>query len=513
MFHFKNTPHKTSGTPVKTGIYLSLWIPALAGMLILILMAFSPAIAGTPIPFTINLSENVVVTGTPRIQLDIGGVTRYATYTGGSGTSALTFSYPIVAPDFDRNGISIISPIDLNGGTIKDLNGNDATLTFTPPNTSGVLVQSYQTAFTTSPIDSSNEAAASFNITGAPSGATYNYTITSSGGAGSVTGSGTISADPQPVTGVNVSGLPFGTLTASVTVTNATGTGNAKTGTVAGSWVAPLDALPSPASAFSVRRLLTSYTGPLMQIRRSSDNTIQDIGLTFSGNLNTAALTTFCGANSCYVSKWYDQSGNGRDSIQTTTANQPRIVNAGAQELLSTRAGIKFIKSSSTRLITSPAPLLSYPIQTSIIAKVDGSSSGAFIKLGGPNDGIGIGIGNPWFENVGLNLVTLKEQIVWMPTSVTITTGVPNVYSFMVPAGGAASTLHYNQTPVSILSGSTNSALSPTTALYIGGYIAAGSENRYTDATIGEVLLFGSTFSNTDRQTLEANQKAYYGTP
>jgi hypothetical protein len=30
--------------------------------------------------------------------------------------------------------------IDLNGGTIKDVPGNDAVLSFTPPDTSGVLV-------------------------------------------------------------------------------------------------------------------------------------------------------------------------------------------------------------------------------------------------------------------------------------------------------------------------------------------------------------------------------------
>jgi hypothetical protein len=30
--------------------------------------------------------------------------------------------------------------IDLNGGTITDVPGNDAVLTFTPPDTSGVLV-------------------------------------------------------------------------------------------------------------------------------------------------------------------------------------------------------------------------------------------------------------------------------------------------------------------------------------------------------------------------------------
>lgn len=81
------------------------------------------------------------MTGTPRIVLDIGGTTRYATYASGSGTSTLTFTYATQAGDLDLDGISMSSPIDLNGGTIKDLAGNNlSALTFTPPNTSGIKV-------------------------------------------------------------------------------------------------------------------------------------------------------------------------------------------------------------------------------------------------------------------------------------------------------------------------------------------------------------------------------------
>ncbi len=53
--------------------------------------------AATSIPFTITTSEAVNVTGTPRIAVDVGGVTRYATYTSGTGTSSLTFTYTMVA--------------------------------------------------------------------------------------------------------------------------------------------------------------------------------------------------------------------------------------------------------------------------------------------------------------------------------------------------------------------------------------------------------------------------------
>jgi ELWxxDGT repeat protein len=97
-------------------------------------------IVGQHLDFTVVFSEAVVVTGTPRLQLTIGSATRYATYLSGSGTSTLVFSYPVQSGDLDTDGIAVASSIGLNGGTITDVPGNDAVLTFTPPDTSGVLV-------------------------------------------------------------------------------------------------------------------------------------------------------------------------------------------------------------------------------------------------------------------------------------------------------------------------------------------------------------------------------------
>jgi hypothetical protein len=97
-------------------------------------------IVGQNLDFTVVFSEAVAVTGTPRLVLTIGSTTRYATYLSGTGTSTLTFRYTVQSGDLDSDGIAVASPIDLNGGTITDVPGNDAVLTFTPPDTSGVLV-------------------------------------------------------------------------------------------------------------------------------------------------------------------------------------------------------------------------------------------------------------------------------------------------------------------------------------------------------------------------------------
>lgn len=81
-------------------------------------------------------------------------------------------------------------------------------------------------------------------------------------------------------------------------------------------------------SLIGLRKRRSAYTGACLRVRRSSDNAEQDIG--FSGWwVDEAALLSFIGANSGFVTTLYDQSGNGRHWTQTTAANQPRVVNAG----------------------------------------------------------------------------------------------------------------------------------------------------------------------------------------
>ena len=52
-------------------------------------------------------SALVEVTGTPQLALDIGGVIRQASYTDGTGTQFLTFSYTVADGDSDTDGLEI----------------------------------------------------------------------------------------------------------------------------------------------------------------------------------------------------------------------------------------------------------------------------------------------------------------------------------------------------------------------------------------------------------------------
>ena len=87
---------------------------------------------GDVVTVTATFSESVLVTGTPRVALNVGGVTKYATYTAGNNSNTLTFSYTVVAGDTDANGISLAAnALQLNQGTIRDRAGNNALIAAT----------------------------------------------------------------------------------------------------------------------------------------------------------------------------------------------------------------------------------------------------------------------------------------------------------------------------------------------------------------------------------------------
>ena len=82
-----------------------------------------------------------------------------------------------------------------------------------------------------------------------------------------------------------------------------------------------LDTYSGAAAAYSLRLLDSTYTGSAIRVRRSSDNTEQDIGFNVFGELDTVSLLDFAGTGDAFVKTWYDQSGNSNDATQTTTAN------------------------------------------------------------------------------------------------------------------------------------------------------------------------------------------------
>ncbi|WP_269715367.1 hypothetical protein [Caulobacter sp. NIBR2454] len=83
-------------------------------------------VAGEHLDFTVKFNEVVNVTGTPFLAVTIGTSVVQATYLSGTGTDTVTFRYTVLAGNIDTNGISVASGITLNGGSIRDGQGNHA---------------------------------------------------------------------------------------------------------------------------------------------------------------------------------------------------------------------------------------------------------------------------------------------------------------------------------------------------------------------------------------------------
>lgn len=93
-----------------------------------------------PIPVIVTFAEPVLVTGVPQLRLATGGAGTLVNYSGGSGTTDLTFTYTIASghntPDLDCFSTGALT---LNGGTIKDAVGNNGVLTLPAPAAAGSL--------------------------------------------------------------------------------------------------------------------------------------------------------------------------------------------------------------------------------------------------------------------------------------------------------------------------------------------------------------------------------------
>ncbi len=78
--------------------------------------------------------------------------------------------------------------------------------------------------------------------------------------------------------------------------------------------------------AYSLRLLDDSYTGPIVNLRRSSDNATRDFYSVDNDIIDITGITNWGGASTLYVTTWYDQSTAGRNAIQTNVALQPQLI-------------------------------------------------------------------------------------------------------------------------------------------------------------------------------------------
>lgn len=258
-------------------------------------------------------------------------------------------------------------------------------------------------------------------------------------------------------------------------------------------------------AAYSVRLLSSSYSGSCLRVRRSSDNTEQDIG--FSGlGLNTTALSTFVGAGNGFVTKWYDQSGNAIDLSQTSASEQPQIVSSGTIITQNGLPSISFDRANSTVLTCLAAQESNFDFT---------SSFGFFFVLKPKNqsgDQIFLDKGQFNFGNSGYYFGTstssnLSYTVINSPTGAgyNLSASSTNLQVYSSNLGGGTLIQALNNTNT-LTSNGVASATTNNAQLNVGRY---GSTNEDFDGWMSEIIIY-PTSQSANRTGIETNMDNYY---
>jgi len=250
-----------------------------------------------------------------------------------------------------------------------------------------------------------------------------------------------------------------------------------------------LEFYPGAAAAYSLRQLRRSVSPYAIRVRRSSDNTEQDIGFNSNGELDTNALLDFADGGDVWVSVWYDQSSNGNDATQETTGSQPQIVSSGSVVTENGKPALEFDTDSLEPSITNAASDYSFfSVTKHTVSSPPGFTidvqSGRFIF-----DGRGSGVG-AYYDGA------------WRGTSHNSTVQQVNSIFAIAPTSGQS---YINGSVVNTGLSYTQKPLGGTIRI---GQNSVGSSN-YWNGTMQEIILYASD-QTSNRTGIEDNMNDYY---
>lgn len=276
----------------------------------------------------------------------------------------------------------------------------------------------------------------------------------------------------------------------------------------------PFDNFEPPYRAHSLRRLLTDYTGPLVRVRRSSDNVEADIPYLADGSLDTGAVLAHVGAGSGYVVTWYDQSGHGRHVTQATAASQPRIANAGVLDTSNGKAAMLFdgvddyLLNALGGLATAAAATLAFVMQSvvnnlanavTITETTAGLGGGFWRPVRGSNANWNVQAANQagtslWAATAsGSNLFDMAQHQGFYAEAA----GVINTWRDSVAA-------HVNTTATRTGTFNPNQ--------FVLGAQVGNTVGNYYNGMMQEVVAWADDLT-TDRLAIQAAQRSFWGTP
>lgn len=264
------------------------------------------------------------------------------------------------------------------------------------------------------------------------------------------------------------------------------------------SYIAPLDVYPNATGAYGLRKLKSNYTGFAFIVRRSSDNSSQNIGFNSDGSLDTTSLLSFVGSGNGYVTTWYNQDGNVNHYLYNTTASQqPQIVENGV--VLVDTNGKPQLRFTNQILLSVPG--FSWNISASALFYLGNSSTSTantsgFISIqSSPTD-------NPEIRLAAANAVNSYWNGSYQ-ISGNYSMNTRKVYSSLI-TGNKTHTVYGNGTQ--LVTGSKSGTFNNLSEFSIGGY---NSISGYQNGYISELIIY-TTDQSSNRTGIESNINNYY---
>lgn len=268
-----------------------------------------------------------------------------------------------------------------------------------------------------------------------------------------------------------------------------------------------LDAYNGAAVAYSLRKIKSTYNGYAIRVRRSSDNTSQDIGFT-NNELDTISLSSFIGSSDAFVTIWYDQSGRTNNIENVTLVAQPQIAQAGVIVTQFGKPTVRFNGSTTvlgkSTLDFTVNGLTSMSIISVVNTIADDSTSPRGLMGIIPDSGWGTVTQGCTIKRIGWRFGTGQSS---------------NTMTFTLPANtnnSIIATYHNNNTEILRTNGVdrityTNklSAIANTGQNLIVGFNFLYGTSYYHSGTISEMIIF-ITDQSSNRAAIETAINTYY---
>lgn len=273
----------------------------------------------------------------------------------------------------------------------------------------------------------------------------------------------------------------------------------------------PLDLVAGATFAVSTRKLRSAYAGYAIRVRRSSDNTEQDIG--FSGDdLDVTSMLSFVGANNGFVVCMYDQvSGSTNKAYQSSATIQPQIVAAGVViNVINGKPCLKFdgtndyfelTNSGGTGLLASNFIINSaWTLYTASRANVIPVTSTIYNSSAVFASGLG---GNSYMGTY-YNTTSWLSAYIWDGGSKQANNTVATGVNYVTEARLQSSVLYCKNTGVPFTSIASSNVQNLSTVPRIG---YGGTS---LDGWVGEVIIYNSAVSAANRSILTYDTSSYW---